>query len=433
MKKEIRIGIFVGIALLILGTFIFIVGDLALLFRKPGYPLYVNFDSTAGLEKTAAVRMSGVKIGYVKDISLAGRRARVLARIFPKFRIPEGSKATLASLGLLGEKHLEILPGEKDIYLEPGSTIEGLPAVSFDQLGTLLLAAGTEIKEVGESLKQLMGEESTASLKDTIQNLSAFSGDLKDVIGSNKGAMNRGIQSASQAAQTFGQKITEVSQDLGKTIELIRNIAEENRGNIKIDLEKIKDVVTKMGESLDLLKETLGKINNGEGTVGKLVTQPDLYHEATGAVKQASKIVRLLSSMKVDLGFSPIYYGKYQELKSTLTLGIWVTPTKYFLTQAIRNPWESSYMYTLQGGVRVANFVPRAGILESEFGVGVDYLALKDHLVLSLEAWNRQPHPQFRLSSKFFPRRYFYLVFGVDDFTLVKKRGVFIGFGLGLR
>ncbi len=410
MKKEIRIGIFVGVALLILGTFIFIVGDLALLFRKPGYPLYVNFDSTAGLEKTAAVRMSGVKIGYVKDISLAGRRARVLARIFPKFRIPEGSKATLASLGLLGEKHLEILPGEKDIYLEPGSTIEGLPAVSFDQLGTLLLAAGTEIKEVGESLKQLMGKESTASLKDTIQNLSALSGDLKDVVGSNKGAMNRGIQFASQAAQTFGQKITEVSQDLGKTIELIRNIAEENRGNIKIDLEKIKDLVTKMGESLDLLKETLEKINKGEGTVGKLVTQPELYHEATGAVKQASNIVRLLSAMKIGLGFSPLYFTEYQRLKSVLTLGVWVTPTKYFLAQGIRNPWESRFVYTFQGGVRLGDFVPRAGILESEFGVGIDYLALRDNLVLSLEGWNRQPRAQFRLTSKYFSGRYFFLV-----------------------
>jgi len=433
MKKEVKIGIFVGIALSILGTFIFIVGDLAVLFKKPGYSLYVNFDSTAGLERTAAVRMSGVKIGYVKDITLAGRRARVLIKISPKFRIPEGSKATLSSLGILGEKDLEIIPGEKDTYLEPESTIEGLPAVSFDQLGTLLLSAGTEIKEVGESLKQLMGKESSANIKSIIQNFSELSSDLKEVIASNKDGLTRGIQSTSQAAQTFGQKVTEVSQDLDKTIMLFKNIAEENRDNIRIDLEKIKELVTKMGDSVDLLNRALEKINKGEGTVGKLVTEPELYHEATGAVKRASSIVRVFSSMKGELGFSPLYYSKYQRVKSILTMGVWVTPTNYFLAQAIRNPWEGRFAYTMQGGVRLGDFVPRAGILESEFGVGIDYLAFNDNLALSLEAWNRQSKPQFRLCSKYFAGRYFFLVFGVDDFTLAKKREVFFGFGLGVR
>ena len=60
MTRETRIGIFVGAALLILAVFIFIVGDLATLFRKPGYPLSVEFTSAAGLEKRAPVKMAGV-------------------------------------------------------------------------------------------------------------------------------------------------------------------------------------------------------------------------------------------------------------------------------------------------------------------------------------------------------------------------------------
>ncbi len=433
MRREVRIGIFVGIALLILGTFIFIVGDLGLLFQKPGYTLYVNFDTTAGLEKTAAVRMSGVKIGFVKDISLSGRRARVQISIKPAFKIPEGSKGTLASLGILGEKDLEIIPGDKDTYLEPGSTIEGLPAVSFDQLGNLLLSAGTEIKEVGESLKQIMGKESAANLKSILQNFSDLSTDLKDVVGSNKEQLARGIQASSGAAQTFSQKIAEVSQNLDKTIALFHTIAEENRENIKLDLERIKDLVTKLGESIDLLNQALDKINKGEGTVGKLVNQPELYHEASGAVKKASNIVRLVSSMKAGLSFSPLYYDKYRKVKSVLGLGMWLTPTKYFLAQAAHNPWDDHFTYTFQGGIRLGDFVPRAGILESEFGAGIDYLALHDNLVLSLEAWNRTSKPQFRVTSKYFPGRYFYFVLGLDDFTLAKSRQLFFGLGLGLR
>ena len=68
MKREIKIGIFMTIAIFILSLFIFIVGDISVLFKKKGYPLFVNFDSVAGLEKRAVVRMAGVKVGFVKKI-----------------------------------------------------------------------------------------------------------------------------------------------------------------------------------------------------------------------------------------------------------------------------------------------------------------------------------------------------------------------------
>ena len=81
MKRELRIGIFVGAALLVLAVFIFIVGDLSLMFRKTGYAVTVDFDSAAGLESRAVAKMSGVKIGYIQDIKLLKRKARVTLSI----------------------------------------------------------------------------------------------------------------------------------------------------------------------------------------------------------------------------------------------------------------------------------------------------------------------------------------------------------------
>ena len=106
MKRELRIGIFVGAALVVMAVFIFIVGDLSLMFRKTGYTVTVDFDSAAGLESRTVVKMSGVKIGYIEDIKLAKRKARVTLSIFAGVEIPKDSKAAAASLGLLGEKYL---------------------------------------------------------------------------------------------------------------------------------------------------------------------------------------------------------------------------------------------------------------------------------------------------------------------------------------
>jgi hypothetical protein len=78
---------------------------------------------------------------------------------------------------------------------------------------------------------------------------------------------------------------------------------------------------------------------------------------------------------------------------------------------------------------------PRAGIIESEFGAGVDYYAFKDRLSVGVEGFdlNRNPGPRFRLYGKFYPAKSVFLVAGVDDFTLASGREFFFGLGVGLR
>ena len=434
MSRELKVGIFLAIAALILALFIFIVGDLATLFKKPGYPLYVSFDSVAGLEERAVVRMAGVKAGYVRDIQLVEKRSQVLMTIFPKFKVFKGSKATLAALGLLGEKYIEILPGESADFCQPGETIEGLPAISFDQLGTLFLSIGDEVKEMSKAIRALVGEESKTDLREILQNLTSFSADLKEFLGKNRESLDQGISNTSQAVQNFDRRISEVSESLDKTIDLLNEIAVENRDNVKINLERIKELISKIEESVRLLSESLEKINKGEGTLGKLIQEPELYRKAEETLDEVRKTIAPISSFRAGVEFRSDYYGKSEELKNSLTLGLWLTPEKYLLTQVVRDPWLDKFKYSLQGGRRWGGIAAHAGIIESEFGAGIDYLTLGDRLTLSLESFNfnRQPRPQFRFLAKYAPQKFFSFILGLDDFTLASKREIFFGLGLGL-
>jgi len=92
MKRELKIGLFLAGVFLILGLIIFIVGDMSRWFRRGGYELDTSFSSAAGLEKQAAVRLAGVKIGYVGDIRLVNRRAEVVMSIFPQYKVPGGPR-----------------------------------------------------------------------------------------------------------------------------------------------------------------------------------------------------------------------------------------------------------------------------------------------------------------------------------------------------
>lgn len=435
MKRELKIGIFLAIALLILAAVIFIVGDLTVVFRKQGYDLYAKFDSVAGLEKNAVVRIVGVKAGYVKDIHLQGRQARVLMDIDPKIQVPKGSRATLAALGLLGEKYIEILPGEAEEFCQPGEAIEGLPPVTFDQMGALLLSIGDEVKEMGESLKSLIGgEETQTHFQDTLQNLSSLTTDLKDVFGTNKEELSRGFKSSSQAIQKFDQRVEEVSRNLDELISLLKETVEENRESIKINLKNIKDLIEKTEDSLRLLNESLGKINKGEGTVGRLIREPELFDNAQETMDELQGMVQALSGMRLSLGLRADYYGESELLKPTLTFRLWPTSEQYIMAQAIHDPWLEKFTYSVQAGLRWSSISPRAGIVESKFGVGLDYYLAADRLSLSVEGYdfNRQPRPHFRLWAQYSVSKYLHILIGVDDFSLAPKREVFFGFGLGL-
>jgi hypothetical protein len=82
----------------------------------------------------------------------------------------------------------------------------------------------------------------------------------------------------------------------------------------------------------------------------------------------------------------------------------------------------------------LSHFAPRGGIIESKFGAGLDYYALKDKLVLSIEGldFNRAKSPLFRTYARFYAQKNVYVILGLEDFTLSAKREVFFGLGLGL-
>jgi len=85
--------------------------------------------------------------------------------------------------------------------------------------------------------------------------------------------------------------------------------------------------------------------------------------------------------------------------------------------------------------MRFGAVAPRAGIIESEFGAGVDFLALGDRLMFSLEGFDfqRDGGPRLRLAGQFALLRYLHLVLGIDDFGLDSRREVYFGLGLGTR
>jgi virulence factor Mce-like protein len=435
MKREIKIGLFLSGAILILAVFIFIVGDLTTIFQKPGYPLYLYFDSAAGLEKNTIVKLAGVNIGNVRNIRLKEGQAEVTLDIDNNVRLRKGSTATLAALGLLGEKYLEIMPGKQQSFCQPGDTIAVIPSVSFDRLGSELVTVSDDIKETGKILRDIIGDEETkGNIKDILNNLAQFASDLKDLSSDTKENLGLSIQKTSEAIQNFDNRVYDLAQSMDELVLLLKDMVEENRKSVKMNLENISELLNKADKSLELLDKTLTNINEGEGTFGKLVKSPDLYLEAEKTIDEIKKIIKPVSAISTSANLHFEYYSSQESLKSYLSFYLWPQPSKFLMGQVVQDPEPDKFTFSLQGGLRLGNFSPRAGIIQSKFGAALDYYFLNDRIKFSLESFdfNRKPHPHFRLYMDISASKYFYLHFGLDDFSLSDQRKFFFGLGLGI-
>ena len=162
-KLELKLGIFVFIGLVILVFLVLSIGD----FRTwhAGYNIFVEFGFVNGVKIGAPVRFSGVDVGEVEDIEIIldpqtkTTRIRILAWVNNKAQIPIDSTVWVNTLGLLGEKYIEIIAGKNfDELLKPDDTIVGNDPVAMHEVTQLTKKLA---KDVDESITRINKQEGT--------------------------------------------------------------------------------------------------------------------------------------------------------------------------------------------------------------------------------------------------------------------------------
>jgi phospholipid/cholesterol/gamma-HCH transport system substrate-binding protein len=90
--------------------------------QRGGYALVAAFDRADGIATGSDVRLSGVKVGAVTNISLdpTTYKARVELALDPNIKVPDDSLARVATDGLLGGAHVSIDPGGSETSLAAG-------------------------------------------------------------------------------------------------------------------------------------------------------------------------------------------------------------------------------------------------------------------------------------------------------------------------
>lgn len=120
--------------------------DAAEVRRVSGYELVARFERVDGIAVGGDVRLGGIKVGSVTNMTLDPKTylAEVRISVDPAIKVPEDTVAMVSSTGLLGDKFLALTPGGEEKMLEPGGVIQYTQAsVSLENLiGQFMFSQG---------------------------------------------------------------------------------------------------------------------------------------------------------------------------------------------------------------------------------------------------------------------------------------------------
>jgi phospholipid/cholesterol/gamma-HCH transport system substrate-binding protein len=464
MSTTAKVGAFFLVALVLAGLLIWKIEDLKF-GRATGKMLSIQFDDIAGLKEKSDVRMAGVLVGKVARIRLVGGKALVDVELSGDIALRNGASASIQSLGMLGDKYVELIPGPVGAPpLAEGITIVGDTPVSFDEITRLARDIEVDLRDITGNLKSslggALGEERLGGI---VENVLVLSQELRKLLEANRA----NIDSTTENFREFSTQMTAL-------VSRIDRLVASNSGNLTDATGNAKELTAKLQTTVDNMNAITGKINQGTGTVGALVNSDETnrnLNDALVAVKEGvnslSDAMSTAKKLHVDLGLRTEYLTGPGKGKGYFTVDIQPSgkPRFYRLelssqpdgverntttittttfpdghtetTREDATTFKDTVAISAQVGWRLGQFIGRAGVIENSGGAGLDYLTLKDRLRFSADMWNFDRRNDLNAHAKITGRYYFspsvFVLGGWDDFLNTKANQDSLFFGAGVR
>jgi phospholipid/cholesterol/gamma-HCH transport system substrate-binding protein len=288
-RDEVMVGLVISVAFVIavLGTLWLVRGGLA-----SGYPLYTRFPWGYGIKQGQEVLLTGVNIGFVGDVDLRpDGTLLVTMRINKRYRVPEGTTATIEPNGIFGDVEVALHPVRPTTsYIPPGDTIPvGKSPPNLRDLLARVDTVGTHLNDVARTVQlELVQKGGIAELRKTL-------------VGA-----NQLVAQLSSIAAEQSRQLSVSMRSLNRTVSAIDSASVDSAvKNLKATTANLASLSGEMRTSATELNTLLAKADTGSGTAGKLLNDPAVYNNLQGLLAR-------LDSLTADLKKHP---GRYISLK----------------------------------------------------------------------------------------------------------------------
>lgn len=409
-----KVGLMVVISSLIIGGMAMRVGTGV--GWAGGKKYFFRLSDATGIVPKSAVKMAGIKVGVVDAIVLEDGRARLDLMLEKHVVLFRDAKVNIRMMGILGDKFVE---------LQRGSEASGeLPEDS--EMGQIQFSGSvenvmTEVSDLAASLKQV---------SETLLIAAQGKGDREQPI-------SRIVDNLDRVTQQLANMTEDNRESLESIVDDIRSVASNLRKTTqKENLEKIERTLANIEEITD-------KVNQGEGTIGKLVNDEKTVTGINTAIEGVNRFLGTANRIQTSVALRAEYLG--QSALNRTYLGIRITPglDRYYEIAVVDDPmglmervdtstltggnltqtsevkvWRNKVKFTALLAKNFYDFTIRGGIIESSGGLAADYHMFRKRLSFGIEAFDFQPsNVRWRAHVKFVPYHGFTIVAGGDDWN----------------
>jgi phospholipid/cholesterol/gamma-HCH transport system substrate-binding protein len=288
-KAEIKVGITTILSLII---FIWIMGW-AKNFMRTSSDVVINvmFDNVSGLEVDDIVTVRGLRKGFVKDILLDNNILIVRISLDESVKLRKDAEFWLATVDLMGDKKIEVLPGRAKDPLDYNVIHKGLFLPDLNSMLSMIGAMKEDltmiVKDVKTSLEAvnsyLTDEEMKSDLKTSLKNLNGLTYKLDVMLTENR------------------ENISTITKNTAVISEDAKQFLDENKEDLTVSVSKLKALLTKSDSLVNKLNYLASQTLDGENNIGKILYDDSLVvklSETFDMLKKLSRIV--LYQLKQD-------------------------------------------------------------------------------------------------------------------------------------
>jgi phospholipid/cholesterol/gamma-HCH transport system substrate-binding protein len=299
--QAIWVGFFLVVGIIAIFAALFILTDAAL-FRGR-YVVSTVVKDAGGIRRGDPVQMLGVNIGRVQRFRIAKENVEIRLELEGEYNVPKDSHVELASGGLLGGTVAEVIPGDSTEYLGNGDHIEGraMPGL-FDAAEKI----SGQLEKVMVQVEKLFTDSFVKDIGGTASNANAATRDSRKLMAD---------VSAAVAEQRKQLAVLEASlQKSAVGLERVTTGPELDRALKRLDTlgERMDTVTASMQRSSESVETMTSRVARGEGSIGKMMTDEELYRKLNDTVNNMNTATLSLNRLIEDINKNP---KKYINLK----------------------------------------------------------------------------------------------------------------------
>ncbi len=271
--KELRIGIFVLAGILSSTMALYLLTDPST-FRGR-YVVTTVVPDAGGLRTGDPVQMRGVNIGQVSAFRLEGNGVEVSLEIEGQWQVPSDSRVRLVTLGLLGGRIADVLPGSSTEALRAGGV---LPGVIVEGLNDAAGELGGQAEVVLQRLQELLSATTVEAVRVSATELQGLLEGLSEVTDAQGREVSRLMASLNRSAAGL-EEATSAGPEVARAI-----------ARADSTMTALNETSATLNGAVTTLQSILDRLDRGEGTLGKLATDDSLYTNLNRALESVQQL-----------------------------------------------------------------------------------------------------------------------------------------------